>query len=131
MQDIPPTAKTYSQKYYASNKQQFKVYYETAKQKRKAIADGTYVENAKLSEFQKQMKRYKKQQAKIEMKQQQWREQNPELVHIQDMNIKAIQHSDCQSLPLLLRQYHETAQSVFEAEGLPLEKKASTHTHYS
>jgi hypothetical protein len=92
MQDIEKE-KTYSQKYYANNKQQFKVYYETAKQKRKAIADGTYVHEGKLSDFQKAMKRYKKQQAKIEMKQQQWKLENPDLVHLQDMNIKALQHS--------------------------------------
>lgn len=73
--------KTYSQKYYENNREKFKIYYNNAKAKRLAIANGTWSNEKKLmTKEQKIRRRYEKQLRIIEERQRKWREENPDLV---------------------------------------------------
>lgn len=73
--------KTYSQLYYEKNRDRFKIYYNNAKAKRLAIANGTWTDDKKpLTKEQKRRKYFEKQARIIAERQQKWREENPELV---------------------------------------------------
>ena len=73
--------KTYSQVYYEKNRERFKIYYNNAKAKRIAIANGTWTNEKKpLTKEQKIRRRYERQLRNIEERQKKWREENPDLV---------------------------------------------------
>lgn len=87
--------KTYSQKYYENNRDKFKIYYNNAKAKRLAIANGTWTNEKKLlTKEQKIRRRYEKQLRIIEERQRKWREENPDLVRPRSENETADVNTD-------------------------------------
>lgn len=73
MKDKPTNSSDYSKKYYATHKEQFKLYYENYKKRKQSLKNGEItepVQTNKLTKFQKEMMRWNKKLEREQIKKQ-------------------------------------------------------------